>query len=1168
MSKNKSTDDFSRLGLLDMLTGVDGNFSSAEIKAAIDKLRKAKLAAERREELEEYRKEKREAARKAAEEKTQKEAHVREVTCMDLPLDWENVFNRDVRTQGVHADSISDGLVYSLSNLGRVDIEYISSITGEDYKTVIGALKGSIYQNPETWDECFYKGWETSEEYLSGNMMRKWKAAKDANKEYNGYFADNIRAIEKVLPPTVATKDIYVTLGSPWVPADVIDDFIEYLLGDWRRYWYSINDEEDFHTKHDELTGTWEIPFKSRYNHDVKVTRTYGTDRINALHILERTLNMKSVAVTDEVVCNTNSSGKKRVINQSETILAIEKQNKMIKAFQKWVWEDERRKERLEVIFENNFSCVRRRIFDGSFLRFPDMSPAINLYPYQKDAVARILFTPNTLLAHDVGAGKTYVMIAAAMEMRRMGLSEKNMFVVPNNIVGQWKNIFYAMYPSANILCVEPKSFAPSKRESVLERIRDEDFDGIIIAYSCFEQIPLSKEYYQNQLIDEQELIAEIAGKKNKATSRLKKKQEAVSKALSELAVAMDDLYNGVYFDDLGITRLFVDEAHNFKNVPIETKADKVLGISASGSKKCQDMMDKVRMVQKKNDGAGVVFATGTPITNSITDAFIMQMYLQSGELAMLDLQSFDSWIGMFAERSTEFEIDVDTSSYRLATRFSKFHNLPELTSLLSSIADFHQVDTSVGIPQIDGYADALVSKTNEFADYLKDISQRAEDVRKGYVSRKDDNMLKITTDGRKAALDLRLVDPNAMFTYQSKVARCVENVADIYFRTTAQKSVQIIFCDTSTPKTGFNIYDEVKTMLQSKGIPADKIAFIHDAETEAQRNAMFAEVRNGDIRVLLGSTFKLGLGVNIQDKLIALHHIDVPWRPADMTQREGRILRQGNTNSKVQLFRYITEGSFDAYSWQLLETKQRFITGLLSGSLTERSGTDIEDTVLDYAEVKALAVGNPLVKERVETANELSRYLTLQRKLVESRIRMEKELLEMPGKKSNQENNIVGCEADIAYYTGWKQANPAPSDNKVKKDVAEKRKQLRDYIHSSLMGYVLEPKEKILMTYRGFEIILPVNMTREKPYVWLKRNGRYYVELGDTNTGNLIRIDNFLDDLQTHLDKLNKGLAKLWERERQLKEELRKEESFSDEIENCRQKLEKLDKKLGVDKK
>lgn len=1170
MSNKNHSGDSAQLSLFDILGlagNIDSKYSSDEIEEVIGKLRAAKRTAEKHEENERRRREKEELERKAREEKEKKEAHIREVTCMDLPLDWENAFNQDVRTQGIHADSISDGLIFSLSNLGRVDIEYISSITGEDYKTIIGALKGSIYQNPETWGECFYKGWETSEEYLSGNMMRKWKAAKEADKEYDGYFADNVKAIEKVLPPTVATKDIYVTLGSPWVPTDIIDDFIEHLLGDWRRYWYSIDNEEDFNTKHDELTGTWEIPFKSRYNHDVKVTRTYGTDRINALHILERTLNMKSVAVTDEVVCNTNSSGKKRVINRSETILAIEKQNKMITAFQKWIWEDEGRKERLETIFENNFSCIRRRIFDGSFLRFPNMSPAISLYPYQKDAVARILFTPNTLLAHDVGAGKTYVMIAAAMEMRRMGLSEKNMFVVPNNIVGQWKNIFYAMYPSANILCVEPKSFAPSKRESVLERIRDEDFDGIIIAYSCFERIPLSKEYYRNRLVYEQELIAEIAGKKNKATSRLKKKQDAVSKALSELAVTMDDLYNGVYFDDLGITRLFVDEAHNFKNVPIETKADKVLGISASGSKKCKDMMDKVHMVQKKNDGAGVVFATGTPITNSITDAFIMQMYLQSGELAMLDLQNFDSWIGMFAERSTEFEIDVDTSSYRLATRFSKFHNLPELTSLLSSIADFHQVDTLAGIPQIDGYTDALVSKTNEFADYLKDISQRAENVRKGYVSRKDDNMLKITMDGRKAALDLRLVDPNAMFTYQSKVARCVENVADIYFRTTAQKSVQIIFCDTSTPKTGFNIYDEVKTMLQSKGVPSDKIAFIHDARTEAQRNTMFAQVRKGDIRVLLGSTFKLGLGVNIQDKLIALHHIDVPWRPADMTQREGRILRQGNTNSKVQIFRYITEGSFDAYSWQLLETKQRFITGLLSGSLTERSGKDIEDTVLDYAEVKALAVGNPLVKERVKTANELSRYLTLQRKLVDSRIRMEKELLEMPGKISNQENNIAQCEADIAFYNGWKQENPEPVDSKVKKETTEKRKHLREYIHSSLIGYVLEPKEKALTTYRGFEIILPANMTREKPYIWLKRNGRYYVELGDTNTGNLIRIDNFLDDLQKHFDKLKNGFAKLQEREYQLKEELKKHESFSDEIEECRKKLEILNKKLGVDK-
>lgn len=1171
MSNKNHSGDSAQLSLFDILRlagNIDSKYSSDEIEEVIGKLRAAKRIAEKHEENERRRREKEEAERKAREEKERKDAHVREVTCMDLPLDWENAFNQDVRTQGIHADSISDGLIYSLSNLGRVDIEYISSITGEDYKTIICALKGSIYQNPETWGECFYKGWETSEEYLSGNMMRKWKAAKDANKEYNGYFADNIKAIEKVLPPTVATKDIYVTLGSPWVPADVIDDFIEYLLGDWRRHWYSINDEEDFHTKHDELTGTWEIPFKSRYNHDVKVTRTYGTDRINALHILERTLNMKSVAVTDEVVCNTNSSGKKRVINQSETILAIEKQNKMIKAFQKWVWEDEARKERLETIFENNFSCVRRRIFDGSFLDFPTMSDSVKLYPYQKNAVARIIFTPNTLLAHDVGAGKTYVMIAAGQEMKRMGLSTKNMYVVPNNIVGQWKNIFSSMYPNAKLLCVDPKSFAPNKREVVLERIRDEDFDGIIIAYSCFEQIPLSKEYYIEELKEKKKLVSELAAQKGKATSKLKKKKEALEKALSEMALAMDDMYDTVYFDELGITRLFVDEAHNFKNVPFETKANKVLGINGSGSKRCQDMMDKVHMVQKKNGGKGVVLATGTPITNSITDAYIMQQYLQSGELAMLDLQSFDAWIGMFAERSTEFEIDVDTSSYRLATRFAKFHNLPELTSLLSSIADFHQVDESAGIPMHDDYRDALISKTPAFAAYLDDISQRADDVRGGRVSRKDDNMLKITTDGRKAALDLRLVDPNAGFTYQSKVARCAENVADIYFKTSQTKATQLIFCDTSTPKSGFNIYDELKTALINLGVPEAQIAYIHDAETEEKRTRLFMKVRNGEVRILIGSTFKLGLGVNIQDRLIALHHIDVPWRPADMTQREGRILRQGNVNSQVYIYRYITEGSFDAYSWQLLETKQRFITGLLSGSLTTRSGADIEDTVLDYAEVKALAVGNPLVKKRVEAANELTRYLTLQRKLVDSRIQMEKELLELPGKVEHQRSLITKCEEDLSCYRDWKKENPPATETCLKKEEAEKRKALREYITSAVRDYALETREKTLMNYRGFDIVLPANMILEKPYVWLSRQGKYYVELGDTEIGNLVRIDNFLDTLDNHLEKLKIGLSKLTEKEIELKAELAKDENYSEQIEKYSAEVEKLDKKLGVNKK
>ena len=1170
---------YEQLTLFDLMgiaKNIDKRYSADEIEKVIDKLREAKYFAKKREEAEQRRKEQEEKERRQREEKARKDAHVQEVTSMDLPLDWNNLFNSDPRTEGVHVESIPDALVMSLTSLGKVDIEYISSITGEDYKTVICTLKGSIFQNPETWGECFYKGWETSEEYLSGNLMRKWKAAKKADKEYNGYFADNLKAIEKVMPPSVVAKDIYVTLGSPWVPADIIDDFIIHLFGDpfAGRYWDGLNKEseerlrESWETKHDEITGTWEIPQKSRYyGNSVSISQTYGTERLHALHILEKTLNMKTVAVTDEINCPTNASGKKRVINKEETIAALEKQQKIIKEFQNWVWQDDVRKKRLETIFDNNFSSIRRRIFDGSFLEFPGMSPAVTLYPYQKNAVARILFTPNTLLAHDVGAGKTYVMIAAGQELRRMGLSKKNLYVVPNNIVGQWQRIFLQMYPAAKLLIVEPKTFAPKKREGVLKQIRDADYDGIIMAYSCFEQIPLSKDYYVKELEEKKKEIESVVQHKGKATSKLKKKEEAIKKALSEMITALDDLYDSVYFDELGITRLFIDEAHNFKNVPIETKIDKVLGISSKGSKRCKDMLDKVHMIQRQNDGRGVVLATGTPITNSITDAFIMQQYLQSGELAMLDLQSFDSWIGMFAERVTEFEIDVDTSSYRLATRFAKFHNLPELTSLLASIADFHSVDETAGIPSFDGYTDALIAKTPEFETYLDTISMRAEDVRQGHVSRKNDNMLKITSDGRKAALDLRLVDPYASFTYQSKVARCAENVADIYFRTSGSRSAQLIFCDTSTPKAGFNLYSELKDLLVQIGIPDNQIAFIHDAETESQRAALFAEVRSGSTRILIGSTFKLGLGVNVQERLIAIHHIDVPWRPADMTQREGRILRQGNTNEKVHIYRYITEGSFDAYSWQLLETKQRFIADLLSGSLTDRSGTDIEDTVLDYAEVKALAVGNPLIKERVEAANELTRYMTLQKKLVESRLKLEQESLELPGRIQNQELLIRQCRADTAFCKDWKKANPPIDENNLKKEAAEKRRQLREYIGTAVRKNILETKERVLISYRGFDIILPSRMTPEKPYIWLKKSGKYYVELGDADIGNLIRIDNYLENMESRLGELVHGLEKLKMKERDIKAELSKDESFADQIEICRKRIDELDKKLGVEK-
>ena len=1136
--------------IISKMQSKSADYSANDISRMIEKLKKMRVQALQREEERRHKEELLKKKQKEQEERKRRKKHIEEVTSMELPLDWENVFNSDKRTQGIHAESISDGLIMSLTNLGRVDIEYISSITGDDCKTVINTLKGSIYQNPDTWGECFYKGWETAEEYLSGNLMRKYKSACDADRKYNGYFHDNLTAIERVLPDAVAPDDIYITLGSPWVPTDIIDDFITHI--------FKLPESSRFTgTKHDELTGTWEIPDKSYYGYRYKVasSKTYGTFRIETMYILEKTLNMKAVKVMDSVFSWKNKSGEKKVINKEETALALEKQQKLIKEFQSWVWTDEKRKERLEMIFENNFSCVRRRIFDGSFLQFPDMSQNVQLYPYQKNAVARILFSPNTLLAHDVGSGKTYIMIAAGMEQRRMGLSKKNLYVVPNSIVGQWRDIFMQMYPSANILCIEPKSFTPNKREDMLCKIRDENYDGIIMAYSCFEQIPLSKDCYIDEIEKKKEEIDKVLQDGKKATAMTKKAKKKLDKALSELAVAMEDMYGSVYFDELGITRLFVDEAHNYKNVPIESKIDKVLGINKKGSKKCNEMMDKVHFVQRQNDGGGVVMATGTPITNSITDAYIMQQYLQSGELKMLDLQSFDSWVGMFAERVTEFEIDVDTSGYRLATRFSKFHNLPELTSLFSSIADFHQADETAEIPDFDGYKDNLIAKTADFAAYLDDISSRAEAVRAGNVSRKDDNMLKITTDGRLAALDLRLVDNTAVFSFQSKVARCAENVFDIYIKTAATRSTQLIFCDSSTPKNKFNLYDEMKSLLISYGIPSEEIAFVHSADTEKKRSALFEKMRKGEVRVLIGSTFKLGLGVNVQDRLIAVHHLDVPWRPADMTQREGRILRQGNQNCKVYIYRYITEGSFDAYSWQLLETKQRFITGLLSGSITVRSGSDIEDTVLDYAEVKALAVGNPLVKQRVEAANERARYIALQRKTVEERIRLEKELAAIPGQIAHQEELINQCENDIENYTASRREH----------DKAE-RSAIRTRLYEAVCANVLKSSETILMKYQGFDIVLPANMTEEKPFIWLKGEGKYYIELGSTEVGGLIRIDNFLDNFAKHLEKLNDNLIILERQQCSIQTELEKNESYTDKINECESELKKLDKELGVD--
>ena len=1227
---NADSSDLSSSDLDEMLKRLD------EVKKEIREREKA----EKREQIKREAEEEEERRRSEEERRrSEEEVHIQEVACMDLPLDWENVFDTDERTSGVHTDSIPDALVMCLNTLGRVDIEYISSVTGADYKDVITALKGAIYQNPLSWDECFYKGWETKDEYLSGNLVRKWRIAKKADVKYKGYFRENLSAIEAALPKSVAREDIYVTLGSPWVPADIIDDFIDHMYKEklTRAYYPGV--------KHDEITGSWEVPYKSRYKYDRADRITFGTPRIGALHILEKTLNMKTVEVMDEVKSQTTKSGKAKVLNKEETLLAIEKQKKMTEEFRKWIWQDEKRRERLEGIYEEKYACNKARIFDGSFLEFPGMSSEETLYPYQKNAVARMLFTKNTLLAHEVGSGKTFEMIAAGMEMRRMGLSAKNLYVVPNNITGQWTDIFARLYPGANVLTVEPNSFTPKKRGAMLEKIKNGTFDGIIMAYSCFERIKLSLDYYLKSVSEKLENIRSILQDYEQRKGRGTKYLEALKKKLSEQVVKMEAgiglVEDGeIFFDELGITAIFVDEAHNFKNVPIETKVSRVLGINSKGSVKCQEMLDKIRHVQK-NDGR-VVLATGTPVTNSVTDAYVMQMYLQHGELKLLDLGHFDSWIGMFAEKVTEFEIDVDTSCYKLATRFSRFHNLPELTTLLAQIADFHQADDAAELPAFDGYSDALVSKSAAFKEYLDEISERAEKVRNRQVPRYEDNLLKITIDGRLAALDLRLVDPQASFTYQSKVARCAENVYDIYTKTMDAKCTQLVFCDSSTPKSGFNIYDEMRRLLMDMGIPGEEIAFVHDAGTEKKRSELFGNVQDGEVRVLLGSTFKLGLGVNVQDRLIAVHHLDVPWRPADMIQREGRILRQGNTNEKIYIYRYITEGSFDAYSWQLLETKQRFITALLSGSYIERSGTDIEDTVLDYAEVKALAVGNPLLKERVETANELNRLMMLQKKATERYESLEAELSLLPGGIRAQEVRIGKAVKDKAWIEEYYMENPLPEAGKKKgeeengdgadrveeaeclsdgkadgadnidtansrgdtdstddpgstgstgstdsidsiesiestkiektyrkfsKEELEEynavRKDLRERLFNAVRAHELQSGEITFGEYKGFQIVIPSGVRREKPYVWLQREGRYYVELGDSVIGGLIRIDNFLEGFVRYIHELEKTRDEKVKRKEDIEKSLEERDTYREEIQALELKLKDIDERL-----
>lgn len=1085
------------------------------------------------------------------EEKT--EIVLENLNTMELPMDWSNIYLNDERAQGVFEENVGDGLVKCLNVLGRVDIEYISSITGYSLKEVIVELGGTIYQNPLYWEECFYKGYETADEYLSGNIYEKLRIAEEYNKKYKGYFKKNVEALKLVRPNVVSSGEIYVTLGSPWLPSEIIDQFIDELFGtSYYGRCYGNGAREELKTIHDELTGSWEIPYKSRYLHyNVAVSRTYGTSDHNALHILEKTLNMRTIQITTEVRSGTM---KKRVVDKDQTTVVLEKQRLLIDKFKSWVWADNKRKELLTRIYEEKYCSNVIRRYDGSFLEFPGLNKDINLYDYQKNSIARILFSPNTLLAHEVGAGKTYVMIASGMELRRIGISKKNMYVVPNSLVGQWTEMFTYMYPDSKVLSITPSMFSKTKMFDTLKKIKDEDFDGIIIPYSCFDRMPISKNYMLEILKEKLDELQK-QNKKKKQTTLVKSRIKSLQEEIEKLEKGYIENEDAVFFDELGIGTLFLDEAHNYKNVTIETKIVRVNGMTSNGSKKCDEMLLKVRCVQKNNNGRGVVFATGTPITNSLSDIFVMQLYLQSGELALFNLQNFDSWVGMFVEKESSFEIDVDTTNFRIATRFSNYHNMPELSNILSNVIDFYNVNDSDELPKMNGYIDVTIPQTNEFKQYLKQISERADMIRSHKVKRKDDNLLKVTTDGRKAALDLRLVKPGMQFYLQSKVAYCAENIFNLYFKYYNEKYAQLVFCDISTPKDEFNIYDDLKNLLISYGVKDEEIAYIHDATTDTKRNRLFEDVRRGKVRILIGSTFKLGTGVNVQDKLIALHHLDIPWRPSDIIQREGRIVRQGNENEEVFIYRYITEGSFDAYSWQILESKQKMINALLKGCMTERMCEEVEAIVLNYSEVKALALGNPLLKKRVETSNELNRYRLLQKKYFETRYAMEIELSDIPDRIKVLDEKIHGCEEDIKIYL----------NNKAEYD-EEAKKSLRTTIYNAIIANELSTEEVYICDYQGFKLIVPTNIVRDQAYLYVEGYAKYHVDMGNSELGIIIRLDNFFERLSKIKDDYLETKEKLLKKENDLKVELQKDNYYAEIIEKLEEELKKIDEVLGVE--
>ena len=1066
-------------------------------------------------------------------------------------------------------DTASEALAVSLGEKATIDMDYMMELSGKSENEIFEDLKGVIFLNPlYEYGNSYEPKYLMADEYLSGNVREKLRIAKNSAELYPEDYKVNVEALQKVQPKDLTASEISVRLGATWLPSDDVQEFIFHLLETPRYAQWNIK------VHFSPFTSEWNIEGKSYDKGNVRAYNTYGTSRINAYKIIEETLNLKDVRIFDYI--EDDEGKKKAVLNKKETAIAQSKQEMIKQEFQDWIWSDPERRERLCKSYNEKFNSVRPREYDGSHIIFNGMNPEIELREHQKNAVAHILYGGNTLLAHAVGAGKTFEMVAAAQESKRLGLCNKSLFVVPNHLTEQWAAEYLQLYPAANILVATKKDFETKNRKKFCGRIATGDYDAVIIGHSQFEKIPMSIER-QRAILEQQ--LEEITGgiaelKRNRGENfsikQLEKSKKSIKQKLDKLndQTKKDDV---VTFEELGVDRLFVDESHYYKNLYLYTKMRNVGGIAQTEAQKSSDLFMKCRYLDEITGGRGTVFATGTPISNSMVELYTIQRYLQYNTLVKNGLQHFDAWVSTFGETITAVELTPEGTGYRAKTRFAKFYNLPELMAMFKEVADIKTADMlNLPVPEAK-YHNVAVKPSEMQKEMVTSLAERAEQVRGGGVDSSVDNMLKITNDGRKLALDQRMLNDMLPDFEGSKINACVDNIYRIWKENADKKSAQLVFCDLSTPKNDgtFSVYNDIRKKLIERGIPESEVKFIHEADTDMKKKELFQKTRKGEVRVLLGSTQKMGAGTNVQDKLIALHDVDCPWRPSDLEQRSGRIVRQGNENPKVDIYRYVTEQTFDAYLYQLVEGKQKFASQIMTSKSPVRSAEDIDETALSYAEIKMLATGNPYIKEKMDLDIQVQKLKMLKSNFLSEKYGLEDKVIKFyPQQIAYLKSRVEGLTKDVETA----KLHPKPIDEQplgmMVSGVSYSEKAEAGQAIINACKSMNSPNATPLGEYRGFQMELYFDTVQRNYVVKLKGETSRDVPLGDDSHGNIVRIDNGIERFEETLADTKNSLENTEKQFETAKQEIEKPFAKEEELRAKTARLDELNILLNMDKK